>query len=114
MVCSPDLSRRERRALSKRRFFVDWVRSNTSSFRKVSKDHWPLLFGYPFVESGDLRRYVLGELSREQANKKLRFYITDPVTVYETRFENYGREKPHPRTPRPASEQIDHDDRRAQ
>jgi hypothetical protein len=96
MVRSSELGRRERRALSKRRCFVDWVRDNPLNFARISREHWPLLFGYPFVKSGDLARYILGEINREQANKKLRFYITDPVTVYETWFENYGRENPIP------------------
>jgi hypothetical protein len=96
MVRSSELSRRERRTLAKRKYFVDCARNNPSSFTKASIEHWPLLFGYPFVENGDLRRYILGEISREQANKHLRFYITDPVTVYETWFENYGRENPIP------------------
>jgi hypothetical protein len=96
IVSASDLSRRERRVISQRRHFVDWVRNNPSAFAKVSKEHWPILFGHPFVKSGDLTRYILGEISREQANKKLRFYITDPVMVYETWFENYGKENPIP------------------
>ncbi len=46
------------------------------------------------VEGGDFRRYMLGDLSRDDANKALRFYITDPVTLYEVWFEYYGRDNP--------------------
>jgi hypothetical protein len=92
----PELSRRERRAFSKRSYFVEWVRSNPSEFRRLTGEHWPLLFGREFEESGDFRRYILGQITRSEANKKLRFYITDPVAVYETWFENYGRDNPVP------------------
>jgi hypothetical protein len=92
----PELSRRERRAFSKRSYFVEWSRNNSSEFRRLTGEQWPLLFGREFQESGDFRRYILGQITRSEANKKLRFYITDPVAVYETWFENYGRDNPVP------------------
>jgi hypothetical protein len=70
------------------------VRNNPSKSKRLFADHWPLLFGREFEESGDFRRYILGEITRIEANKKLRFDITDPVAVYETWFENYGRDNP--------------------
>jgi hypothetical protein len=33
-------------------------------------------------------------MSAEEVNRKLRFYITDPVMVYEVWFDQYGREDP--------------------
>src|SRR5271165_2065365 len=92
----PELSRRERRALSKRSYFVEWVRSNPLEFRLLTGAQWPLLFGREFEENGDFRRYILGEMTRSEANKTVRFYITDPEAVYETWFENYGRDNPVP------------------
>jgi hypothetical protein len=96
MANRPDLNRHERRVLSKRNFFVEWVRNNPSRSRWLLADQWPLPFGREFEESGDFQRYLLGEITRIDANKKLRFYITDPVAVYETWFENYGRDNPVP------------------
>jgi hypothetical protein len=60
-------------------------------------EHWPFLFGRAFHTSGQFTAYILGDISRDEANRKLRFYITDPVAVYETWFENYGRENPLPK-----------------
>lgn len=95
-ACRPELNRRERRALSKRSYFVEWVRNHPSEFRRLTREQWPLLFGRNFEESGDFRRYILGEMTRIDANKKLRFYITDPVTAYETWYEKYGKYNPVP------------------
>jgi hypothetical protein len=90
------MNRHERRALSKRSYFVEWVRNNPSRSKGLLAEHWPLLFGREFEQSGDFRRYILGDINRIEANKKLRFHITDPVAVYETWFENYGRDNPVP------------------
>lgn len=90
----PGLSRRERRMLAKRRNFADWVRANPDESTLLFVEQWPLLFGRPFVDSGNLRRYIPGEIGRGEANNELRFYITDPVAVYHSWFENYGRDNP--------------------
>jgi hypothetical protein len=90
----PDLNSHERKALSKRKFFVEWLRNNPSKSKWLLEDHWPLPFGRSFAESGDFRRYILGDMPQEDANKDLRFYITDPVATYETWFETYGRDNP--------------------
>jgi hypothetical protein len=52
------------------------------------------LFGRQFVESGNLRRYILAEIGRDEANNELRFHLTDPVSHYHTWFENYERDNP--------------------
>jgi hypothetical protein len=71
-----------------------WARSDPNRLNLLTKEIWPLKFGHAFVEGGDLSRYLLGELSYSDANSKLQFYITDPVTVYEIWFEQYGRADP--------------------
>ncbi|MGB6324885.1 MAG: hypothetical protein WBG11_03660 [Methylocella sp.] len=96
MANCPELNRHERKVISKRSYFVEWVRNTPSKSKRLLADKWPLLFGREFEESGDFRRYILGDITRIDANKKLRFYITDPVAVYETWFENYGRDNPVP------------------
>jgi hypothetical protein len=94
MARHPELNRHERRALSKRKYFTRWVSSNPAKVMLLVQELWPLKFGRAFVEGGDLNRYLLGEMSRSDANRKLWFYITDPVTVYEVWFEQYGRDDP--------------------
>jgi hypothetical protein len=51
-------------------------------------------FGPKFAESGEFRRYVLGEMTRAQANAKVRCYLTDPVNIYNTWFDHYGMDNP--------------------
>jgi hypothetical protein len=87
-------NRNERRVFSKRKNFTQWVRCDPERARRLAHELWPLRFGQTFAESGDLNRYILGEMTRSDANKKLWFYITDPVTVYKIWFEQYGRDDP--------------------
>src|SRR5665213_460827 len=88
------LNGHERRAVSKRAYFVEWMRSDPAASATLVQEQWPLLFAKDFVGRGDFRRYLLGELSRDEVNKMLHFYITDPVSVYEIWFENYGWDNP--------------------
>jgi hypothetical protein len=85
---------RERRILSKRRNFVTWVRSDPARLRLLPGEDWPLPFGRDFFESGDFRRYLLGSISRGEANARLWRLVTDPVSLYKTWFDHYGRENP--------------------
>jgi hypothetical protein len=54
------LSRQQRRAFSKRRNFVNWARADE---RRLREFPWPVPFGPKFAESGEFRRYVLGEIT---------------------------------------------------
>ena len=73
-----NLSRHDRRSFANQRNFVSWVKGDPKRLLRLL---WPVPFP-AFVESGDLRRYILAEMGRKEANAKLRFYLTDPVTVY--------------------------------
>jgi hypothetical protein len=90
----PALSRHELKVLSKRKYVDRWASHNPARVLALARELWPLRFGRAIVEDGDLQRYLLGEMTRSDANKKLWFYITDPVTVYEVWFEQYGRDDP--------------------
>jgi hypothetical protein len=94
IACHPELNRRERRILSKRKNFTRWMVGNATKAKVLAQQLWPLKFGRTFVESGDLTCYLSGEMTRDDANKKLWFFITDPVSVYEVWFEQYGRDDP--------------------
>ena len=87
-------TRQQRRRLSKRKNFEEFVCSNPTVLRVLPGEKWPLPYGRGFVESGDLRRYLLGKISREDANRKLLVHLTDPVMLYETWFQHQGRGNP--------------------
>ena len=86
-----NLSRQQRRAFSRRRNLVNWARANE---RRLREFPWTAPFGPKFAESGEFRRYVLGEITRAEANAKLRCYLTDPVNIYNTWFDQYGMDNP--------------------
>jgi hypothetical protein len=88
------LTREQRRRLSKRKHFEAYVRSDLTVLKLMPGKMWPLPFGRELAESGDLRRYILGEISREDANRKLWVHLTDPVMFYQTWFERQGRGNP--------------------
>jgi hypothetical protein len=85
------LSRKRRRAFWKRRNFVDWARGDE---RRLREFPWSAPFGPKFAETGEFRRYVLGEITRAEANNRLRCYLTDPVHIYNTWFDHYGFDNP--------------------
>jgi hypothetical protein len=91
---SPVLPRHVRRMLSNQSGFVSFVRDHPQQFRSLARELWPLEFGWSFVEDGDLRRYILGYMTRDVANKTLRTYITDPTSFYEIWYEKYHRDNP--------------------
>ena len=86
-----NLSRQQRRAFSRRRNLVNWARADE---RRLREFPWTAPFGPKFAESGEFRRYVLGEITRAEANAKLRCYLTDPVNIYNTWFDQYGMDNP--------------------
>jgi hypothetical protein len=86
-----NLSRHQRRAFCRRGNFVNWARADN---RRLREFPWSAPFGPKFAESGEFRRYVLGEMTRAEANNRLRYYLTDPVNVYNTWFDYYGLDNP--------------------
>jgi hypothetical protein len=86
-----NLSRQERRAFCKRRNFVNWARADE---RRLKEFPWSAPFGPEFALSGEFRRFVLGEMSRTEANNRLRCYLTNPIHIYNTWFYYYGLDNP--------------------
>ncbi len=90
----PALPRGQRRSLARRKKLAAWAREDPARLARFAGECWPLLFARSFAEQGDLGRYLLGTLSRDDANKTLWRHFTDPVSVYTTWFELYGRANP--------------------
>src|SRR3984893_17418812 len=86
-----NLSRQQRRAFSKRQNLVNWAKADK---RRLREFPWSAPFGLKFAESGEFRQYVLGEITRAEANNKLRCYLTDPVHIYNTWFYYYAMDNP--------------------
>jgi hypothetical protein len=91
----PQLSRGERRALSKRNHFVQWVNDDPARLRwLVSVQPWSSPLARGFIENGELTRYLAGKSSRAEANRQILHCFTNPVMIYETWFEHLGRRNP--------------------
>ncbi len=90
----PNSSRHEQRIHAKRKYLTAWVRVYPERASQLHARLWPFLFAHDFAADGDLGRYLSEEMNREVANEKLRFHITDPVSVYTTYFDLYGRDDP--------------------
>jgi hypothetical protein len=86
-----NLSRQQRRAFCKRQNFVNWAKADEQRLREFP---WSAPFGPKFAESGEFRKYVLGEITRAQANNRVRYYLTDPVSIYNAWFDYYGLDNP--------------------
>jgi hypothetical protein len=84
----------EVRVFSKRNYLARWVSANPARFIALARDVWPLRFAMGFVESGELNLYLSREMTREDANRKLRHDIIDPATAFDVWFERYGRDDP--------------------
>jgi hypothetical protein len=76
-----------RRVAMNRKYFRTWAREYPDRFMDIAARNWPVMFGKSLVEDGTFGRYVVGQLSRSEANRKLWFFINDPVSIYELWFE---------------------------
>jgi hypothetical protein len=90
----PDSSRHEQRVHAKRKYLKAWVGDYPACASQLHVRLWPFLFAHDFAADGDLGRYLSEDMNRDVANEKLRFHITDPVSVYTTYFDLYGRDDP--------------------
>jgi hypothetical protein len=90
----PALPREQRRSLARRKTLVAWARDDPAGLAQLAGECWPLLFARSFAQEGGLGCYLLGTLRRDDANKILWRHFTDPVSVYMTWFELYGRANP--------------------
>ena len=75
---------------SSKRAFEKEVRRRPLMLDLLEADTWPLVVVLSFIEAGDLRRYILGEMTREDANRRLQARVLDPVSFYTSWIEPHG------------------------
>lgn len=76
-----------RRVVINRKYFGRWAEEYPERFMAIANRNWPVMFGKSLVEDGTFGRYVAGQMSRNEANRKLWFFINDPASIYELWFE---------------------------
>lgn len=91
---APETTVHVRRIASQRKYLSRWAEEQPGRFSDLAGRHWPVMFGRSMVEDGMLGRYVTGAISRDEANRKLWFFINDPASIYELWFEQCNWECP--------------------
>ena len=76
-----------RRVVNNRKYFRRWAEEYSECFVAIASRNWPVMFGKSLVDDGTLGRYVAGQISRSEANRRLWFFINDPASIYEVWFE---------------------------
>ncbi len=88
------LRRNDRRLLSKPKNFAKWIRSDPARSNLFTACVLRLPFPPELAASGDLLRYLAGEMTSAEANFRLRSYYDDPEAIYRMWFDRYDRENP--------------------
>jgi hypothetical protein len=85
--CDLEVTPHVRRVSTKQKYLRRWAEEYPERFLAIADRNWPVMFGKSLVEDGTLGRYVVGEMSRNEANRRLWFFINDPASIYEIWFE---------------------------
>jgi hypothetical protein len=83
----PEATAHVRRIVTMRKYLRRWAEEYPDRFGAIACKNWPVMFGRSLVEDGTFGRYVAGAMSRDEANRKLWFFINDPASIYELWFE---------------------------
>jgi hypothetical protein len=83
----PETTTHVRRIAAKRSYLRRWTEEYPERFADLASKNWPVMFGRSLVEDGTFRRYVAGSMSRDEANRRVWFFINDPTSLYELWFE---------------------------
>jgi len=83
----PDATAHVRRIVTRHKYLRRWAEEYPNRFGPIAYMSWPVMFGLSLVEDGTFGRYVAGAISRDEANRKLWFFINDPASIYELWFE---------------------------
>jgi hypothetical protein len=84
---APETTAHIRRIATRRKYLRRWAKEYPQRFAKLADENWPVMFGRSLIEDGTFGRYVAGEIGRDEANRKLWFFINDPSSIYELWFE---------------------------
>lgn len=76
-----------RRIVTNRKYFRRWSEEYPERFMAIASRNWPVMFGKSLVEDGTFGNYVAGQMNRNEANRKLWFFINDPASIFELWFE---------------------------
>jgi hypothetical protein len=90
----PETTAHVRRIVTRRNYLRRWAEEYPDRFTDLAYQNWPVMFGRSLVEDGMFGRYVTGSMSRDEANRKLWFFINDPASIYELWFEQCNWECP--------------------
>jgi hypothetical protein len=83
----PEATAHVRRSVTRRKYLHRWAEEYPDRFTALAYKNWPVMFGRSLVEDGTFGRYLAGAISRDEANRKLWFFINDPASIYELWFE---------------------------
>lgn len=89
---NPTLNRAARRRLSNVKRLAEFLREHPNYLANLDAQDWP--FPKECLEPHFLRRYLLGELSRTQANAILLSLVCNPVSLLEMWFCHYKEANP--------------------
>ena len=90
----PEATAHVRRIVTRRKYLRRWAEEYPERFGALAYKNWPVMFGPILVEDGTFGRYVAGAMSRDEANRKLWFFINDPASIYELWFEQCNWDSP--------------------
>lgn len=85
--CAPETTVHVRRIATRRKYLSRWAEEYPGRFSDIAERNWPIMFGRSMIQDGTFGRYVAGAMSRDDANRKLWFFINDPASIYELWFE---------------------------
>ncbi|SHN69625.1 hypothetical protein [Bradyrhizobium erythrophlei] len=83
----PEATAHAQRIVTRRKYLRRWAEEYPERFADLADRNWPVMFGRSLAKDGTFGRYVAGTISRDEANRKLWFFINDPESIYELWFE---------------------------
>ncbi|MGW1425249.1 hypothetical protein ACWAT4_34550 [Bradyrhizobium manausense] len=83
----PETTTHVRCIAARRNYLRRWAEEYPDRFAALAYKNWPVMFGRSLVEDGTFGRYVAGSMSRDEANRRVWFFINDPASIYELWFE---------------------------
>jgi len=83
----PEATPHARRSVTRRKYLRRLAEEYPDRVITLARRNWPVMFGKSIVEDGTFGRYLAAGMSRDEANRKVWFFINDPASIYELWFE---------------------------